>query len=75
MINFNQLKLIRSDAYSFVGIKRENGVDKFYLPLGYDNLDNLGFDRVKELFFDFYKLFRKFGDMVVPNVKTKNQQK
>ncbi|MGK7955331.1 MAG: hypothetical protein AB4063_08725 [Crocosphaera sp.] len=62
MINFNQLKLIVNDKYSFVGIENKNNKLYFYLPKGFENkLEEIEtFDEKRKLFFLFYRIFHKF---------------
>jgi hypothetical protein len=65
MINFKLLDLKVNEKYSFVGIQKEGEDLVFHLPKGFDyndtSLKHLDtFDRKRDLFFLFYRLFRRF---------------
>ncbi|MDJ0508128.1 MAG: hypothetical protein QNJ64_02560 [Crocosphaera sp.] len=65
MINFNQLKLIIDDKYSFVGIEKKDNELCFYLPKGFEyKLEKIEtFDEKRKLFFLFYRIFHKFKNI------------
>ena len=62
MINFKSLQFFHSSKYSFVGIEKQDGIFRFYLPKGFsENIDEFnGFDKKRDLFFLFYKIFDTF---------------
>lgn len=66
MFNFNELKLEKRgldtlSSDSFVGIRRNiNGEIVFRLPLGFDEFPEGNFKETKRLFFQMYKVFKKF---------------
>ncbi|KMW70071.1 hypothetical protein, partial [Limnoraphis robusta] len=68
MINFKLLDLQVNEKYSFVGIQKEGENLVFHLPKGFDyndpSLKNLDtFDQKRDLFFLFYRLFRRFKEI------------
>jgi hypothetical protein len=62
MFNFNELICVVDDVYSFVGIERDNGQLKFYLPKGFKGIleEYQTFERKRDLFFLLYRVFRQF---------------
>jgi hypothetical protein len=62
MINFNLLNVETSDVYSFVGIERKANETYLYLPKGFSqiNIQLLGFNEKRRLFFQLYKTIREF---------------
>jgi len=67
MINFNSLKLIVPDNYSFVGIQKQDDELYFYLPKGFDTrLSELDtFVGKRDLFFLLYKIFGTFKEICI----------
>jgi hypothetical protein len=67
MINFNSLKLIVPDNYSFVGIQKQDDELYFYLPKGFDDrLSELDtFVGKRDLFFLLYKIFGTFKEICI----------
>jgi hypothetical protein len=67
MINFNSLQLVVHDAYSFVGIKKENDNLVFCLPKGFESeTSNLNtFSGKSKTFFLFYKILNVFKDICI----------
>ncbi|MEG4107177.1 hypothetical protein [Microcoleus sp. S13_C5] len=67
MINFNSLKLIVPDNYSFVGIQKQDDELYFYLPKGFDaRLSELDtFVAKRDLFFLLYKIFGTFKEICI----------
>jgi len=67
MINFNSLKLIVHDNYSFVGIQKQDDELYFYLPKGFDErLSELDtFVGKRDLFFLLYKIFGTFKEICI----------
>ncbi|MBE9186392.1 hypothetical protein IQ270_17310 [Microcoleus sp. LEGE 07076] len=67
MINFNSLKLIVPDNYSFVGIQKKDNELYFYLPKGFDaRLSELDtFVGKRDLFFLLYKIFGTFKEICI----------
>ncbi|MEG4055074.1 MULTISPECIES: hypothetical protein [unclassified Microcoleus] len=67
MINFNSLKLIVPDNYSFVGIQKQDDELFFYLPKGFDaRLSELDtFVGKRDLFFLLYKIFGTFQEICI----------
>jgi hypothetical protein len=65
MINFNSLKLIVPDNYSFVGIQKQDDELYFYLPKGFDaRLSELDtFVGKRDLFFLLYKILGTFKEI------------
>jgi len=45
---------------NFVGLRIEDKQTVFYLPKGFENFDENNFGEVKQVFFLFYKLFKKY---------------
>ena len=48
MINFNSLKCVVNNKYSFVGIEKRQGILYFYLPKGFTNEINRKDNQVNE---------------------------
>jgi hypothetical protein len=67
MINFNSLKLIVPDNYSFVGIQKQDDELYFYVPKGFDDrLSELDtFVGKRDLFFLLYKIFGTFKEICI----------
>lgn len=67
MINFNSLKLIVPENYSFVGIQKQDDKLYFYLPIGFDDrLSELDtFVGKRDLFFLLYKIFGTFKEICI----------
>src|SRR4028118_1954006 len=67
MINFNSLKLIVHDRYSFVGIQKQDDELYFYLPKGFDDrLSELDtFVGKRDLFFLIYKILGTFKKICI----------
>jgi len=67
MINFNSLKLIVPDNYSFVGIQKQDDELYFYLPKGFDaRLSELDtFVGKRDLFFLLYKILGTFKEICI----------
>ncbi|MEG3971049.1 hypothetical protein QUA00_26010 [Microcoleus sp. T2B6] len=67
MINFNSLKLIVPNNYSFVGIQKKDDELYFYLPKGFDaRLSELDtFVGKRDLFFLLYKIFGTFKEICI----------
>ena len=67
MIDFKYLQLTVDKSYSFVGIQKEQNILYFYLPKGFNNEIGkvITFDRNKNLFFLFYKIFDTFKKICV----------
>ena len=67
MINFNSLKLIVPDNYSFVGIQKQDDELCFCLPKGFDDrLSELDtFVGKRDLFFLLYKIFGTFKEICI----------
>lgn len=72
MFDLDNIKFIKSDDqrgrrhYSFVGIQRNEGLDKekypleFWLPLGFNDFDETDFNQVKSFFFKMYRTFKTY---------------
>jgi hypothetical protein len=67
MINFNSLKLIVPDNYSFVGIQKQDDELCFCLPKGFDDrLSELDtFVGKRDLFFLLYKILGTFKEICI----------
>lgn len=67
MINFNSLKLVVPDNYSFVGIQKQDDELYFYLPKGFDaRLSELDtFVGKRDLFFLLYKILGTFKEICI----------
>lgn len=67
MINFNEIKLIVKDNYSFVGIKKQKNTLYFFLPHGFKHhIHQINTFTIKRnLFFSFYKIFIKFKEICI----------
>lgn len=67
MINFNSLKCIVNNKYSFVGIEKRQGMLYFYLPKGFTNEINRNdkFNTNRKLFFLFHKIYNRFKEICV----------
>jgi hypothetical protein len=67
MINFNSLKLIVPDNYSFVGIQKQDDELYFYLPKGFDagRSELNTFVGKRDLFFLLYKILGTFKKICI----------
>lgn len=67
MIDFNSLKCIVNNKYSFVGIEKRQGMLYFYLPKGFTNEINRNdkFNTNRKLFFLFHKIYNTFKEICV----------
>lgn len=65
MMNFDELELVVSENYSFVGIKKESNTLFFFLPKGFDgSIFSLNtFTAKRDLFFLFYKILDVFKNI------------
>jgi hypothetical protein len=59
----------RTTNYSFVGLQynTQSGKIDFYLPLGFEEFPQDSFETTKEIFFEFYKIFKKFQKNKIKN--------
>ncbi|MFN5855073.1 MAG: hypothetical protein ACK456_04110 [Pseudanabaenaceae cyanobacterium] len=67
MIDFNSVQFFHSSKYSFVGIKKNEGVLYFCLPKGFnESIDTINtFEKKRDLFFLFYKIFDVFKKICI----------
>lgn len=65
MINFNELRLVNSENYSFVGIKKEGESLKLYIPKGFSEATHstIEFGQKRSLFFLLYRSLKEFREI------------
>lgn len=65
MFNFNKMKLVVNENYSFVGIEKCNSELRFYLPKGFKPDSFITYDSRRDLFFLLYKVLGQFKNICI----------
>jgi hypothetical protein len=65
MLNFNDLKPVVRDTYSFVGLAKEGDDLLLHLPKGFDVSTISTYDQKRDLFFLLYRILRQFKAICV----------